>query len=170
LMYMGRSDDGLIAAHEAVRIFDLRQGRRSGASIDARTQVAEAYRVMGKLEPAAKAYAEVVSDAEAVYGTAHPGWADIASAQAILLISLGRNDEARALLERVIPVLMGSRPAIAAAAKFMLAKLVEPADHARAISLATEAEATLRNDPASEETRANVAAWLRDHTRARRTR
>ena len=167
LMYARRIDEGLVAARDAVRIFDLRHGRRSDGSITSRFLIAEAYRITGKLAPAAKEFAELLADAEVLYGTAHPMWAQLTQGQSDVLISLGHNAEARALLERAIPVLAkGASPDIAAFAKFDLAKLVEPDDHVRAIALATEAEAALRGDPSWAEDRANVATWIRRHQRS----
>jgi len=166
LLYAGRIDDGLVAARDAVRIFDLRHGRRSDGSITSRFLIAEAYRITGKLDPATKEFADLLADAEVLYGTAHPMWAQLTKGQTDVLITLGHKAEAQALLERAIPVLAKSAsPDIAAFAKFSLAKLVEPDDHARALALATEAEAALRGDPSWEEDRANVATWIRRHER-----
>jgi tetratricopeptide (TPR) repeat protein len=124
LIYSGRIDEGLVAARDAVRIFDLRLGRRSGRSVDARHQIADAYRETGKLEASAKEYAEVVADAEALYGTAHPMWAEPAYGQAVVLAALHRDADARALLERVIPVLaQGSTPDITASATKLQSEL-----------------------------------------------
>ena len=167
LVYADRTDDALVAANEAAQIFDARQGRKSENSITARFLIAEIHRTTGKLEISAREFSELLADAEALYGTAHPMWAQLTTGQADLLTTLGRTDEARALLERSVPVLVSSAsPDKAALAKFKLAKLVVGSDHARAVTLATEAETALRGDPAWAEDRAKVTAWLR----ARRTR
>jgi len=109
------------------------------------------------------------ADAEVLYGTAHPMSAQLTTGQTELLIALGRSNEARPLLERAIPILTaGASPDKTALAKFTIAQLVEPSDHERAITLATEAEVALRQDPAWAADRANVAAWVGRQTKRRR--
>ena len=160
-----RLDDGVAAAREAVRIFDLRQGRRSEGSIASRWLIGEAYRLSGTLAASAEMFTEVLADAEALYGTAHPMWAQLTHGQVDLLISLGRTSEARALLERAIPHLGQTSPVIHGNAMFTLATLVVSDDRARAIELATAAEVALRADPAWSRDHEKVTAWLRREVR-----
>jgi eukaryotic-like serine/threonine-protein kinase len=164
LLYERRIDEGVAAARDAARIFELREGRRHENSITARFLIADALRVTGKFEQSEKQFAELVADAEALTGTDHPLWAQVAKGHADVLFDLDRNDEAIALLERIIPVLVkSSSPDTAALARFQLARIVESRNHARAIALAAEAEVALRGDPAWAEDRENVAKWIRSH-------
>ncbi|HLL21530.1 MAG TPA: tetratricopeptide repeat protein, partial [Kofleriaceae bacterium] len=160
-----RVDEGVAAVEQAIRIFDQRLGRRSGRSIDARSQLAEAYRRKNELERSAKLYAELLADAEAAYGAAHPMWAQLSSEHATVLAALDRADEARALLERAIPLLADGPPDLLASAKFELAKLVEADDHGRAITLASEAEVALGALPSTADKHATVRTWLARHVR-----
>jgi tetratricopeptide (TPR) repeat protein len=161
LVETGRLDEGIAAAKDAARIFEMRQGRHSENGITARFLIADAYRTQRNLDASEKLFAEVLEDAETVYGPT-PMWAQLAVSHADLLVDLERTDEARALLERAIPILdKGGSPSIAAAGKFVLAEIIQQKDLSRAVTLAKEAEAVWRGEPAWATEHGHVMAWLR---------
>ncbi|WAS97881.1 tetratricopeptide repeat protein [Nannocystis punicea] len=109
-------------------------------------------------------YEEALARSQALLGPDDPDVAYPLHGLGVALVELGRLEEARPLLERVLEIRTRKdvQPVDLGELRFALARALPPRDRVRALTLAAEARADYVGDQADEEV-SRVDAWLLAH-------
>ncbi len=157
LLYkLERTDEGIVAGREALRVNDLRQGRGSQQRVFARGLLAKLRFRDGDLAEGAQRFDEAHADARATYGGGRVVWAQFAADAARTMDAAGRRADGVAILESALTTLTAASydPEGIAEVQFALATRL-PRRDVRARQLATAALATC-----AAHTRPAIEAWL----------
>ena len=167
LLALKRLDEAIKVGNQALVILDAAYGRVNDDSIFTREGVADALFQTGQLQQSAAMYAELSADVARFYGPDQPMAVQFNEGYARVLLAMHKPEQAEALLEHTVAVYAVKEfaPNLVASARFSLAKLVEPTQHARALELATMAEHTFASDPLLKDSdlRNEVSRWIKQH-------
>ena len=165
-MLLGRFEDAVKSSDLASEILRRRLGPQASALVVSRQRGIQArMNLPGDLHHVETMYKQLLDDAEVTFGANTAEWAQLVGPYATLLIDLGEREAARQMMERVVTILTtpNTDPPNTAQSQFLLATLVEPTDHKRAVELAATAKAVWTNAPEYADQLKIVGAWLQQH-------